>query len=339
MGTVEEYIPSYRPSCNEGKGDDRHSSAYAVYVSLIVGGLSVAAAKAVVYCVAPSATVKASLIDSVGDIAGYSIMFITERLLRQADEDRFPAGRGRVEPLGILSFAVFTATTFFNLLLRSAERICGGGAEPEDLYPSAFMSVVLVMCTCIAAKLFCAGFCKRIFCRSGSEVAKTLCVDHTLDMFSNCFVLAVFCVCHVWHGQLGSLEPYIDDLCCMALSGYVLVNWASVARSELKVIAGVAANPELKSRIVQVAAHLVEKFPDIDARLGTLRLFHIGTNLMAEVELLVSRGEVMALAMLVQKIEDKLLDKEVERVLVTVRADAMDRERDPLLQVNAMEVH
>lgn len=188
---------------------------------------------------------------------------------------------------------------------------------------------MLVLGMCICAKLVCVGFCSRIARRSGSDVAKTLCVDHILDSLSNCFVVVVLCTLYFCNGLLGSLEYYLDDVCCIILSSYVLVNWALIVRTELKMLAGHAADPDLSQRIVRSAAILVENFPHVDAKVDLLRLFHIGKNLMAEVELQVSCGEIQAVAQLVQHLEYTLAHDScasIERVLVTLRVDSKSKE-------------
>jgi len=324
---IEEYATCFLPrSKNSPSAPETGESAQAVYFSLFVGGFSLVLAKLLACRVAPSATMKASLFDSLGDVAGYLIMMLTEHLVREADEEHFPAGQGRFEPLGILSFAIYNVTTFFNLILGALERMVEGSLA-EEVYPSSFRNVVLVLCVCIFAKLLCVGFCSRVARRSGSEVAQTLCADHVLDALSNCFVLVVLCVLHFGHGRLGRLEYYLDDLCCIFLSSYVLVNWARVVRTELKMLAGHAADPDLSKKMVHSASILVQNFPGIQAKVGLLRLFHAGKNLMAEVELQVSCGDIQSLAELVQLLEYTLTDDScgsIERVMVTLRAESSE---------------
>ncbi|KNC47829.1 cation diffusion facilitator family protein [Thecamonas trahens ATCC 50062] len=95
-----------------------------------------------------SLAVFASAVDSALDLVSGLIMFVTERAISRRDPYKYPVGRRRLEPLGIIVFASVMGTAALQLILTGALRLLDGGA---DISLSA--STITVLGFTIVAKL------------------------------------------------------------------------------------------------------------------------------------------------------------------------------------------
>lgn len=57
----------------------------------------------------------ASLVDAMLDFLSTIIVWITTLLISKQDQYRYPVGRRRLEPLGVLVFSVIMITCFFQV--------------------------------------------------------------------------------------------------------------------------------------------------------------------------------------------------------------------------------
>jgi len=78
-------------------------------MSLLVGSFAVLGIKVAAYSISGSQMVKTTMFGSCGDALSGAILILTQRNTRRNDVTKFPAGKGRFEPLGVLVFSVFMA--------------------------------------------------------------------------------------------------------------------------------------------------------------------------------------------------------------------------------------
>jgi hypothetical protein len=106
--------------------DDIHSNSrivtLAIYVNLVANAILLAGKAAVIVTV-PSVSVLASLVDAVLDFLSTGIVWTTTWLISRQDQYRYPVGRRRLEPLGVLVFAVIMITSFVQVGLEAIQRL------------------------------------------------------------------------------------------------------------------------------------------------------------------------------------------------------------------------
>ena len=100
----------------------------AIYVNFAANAILLAGKIAVVASV-PSMSVLASLVDALLDFLSTVIVWITTFLIRRQDHYRYPVGRRRLEPLGVLIFSVIMVTSFVQVALESLSRLASSNHE------------------------------------------------------------------------------------------------------------------------------------------------------------------------------------------------------------------
>jgi hypothetical protein len=94
----------------------------AIYVNFAANAILLAGKFAVVLSV-PSVSVLASLVDAMLDFLSTVIVWVTTWLIRKQDQYRYPVGRRRLEPLGVLVFSVIMITSFVQVALEAIQRL------------------------------------------------------------------------------------------------------------------------------------------------------------------------------------------------------------------------
>ena len=106
--------------------DDVDSTApivtLAIYVNFAANAILLAGKIAVVATV-PSMSVLASLVDAVLDFLSTVIVWVTTWLISRRDHYRYPVGRRKLEPLGVLVFSVIMITSFTQVGLEAIHRL------------------------------------------------------------------------------------------------------------------------------------------------------------------------------------------------------------------------
>lgn len=98
----------------------------AIYVNFAANFILLAGKIAVVLSVS-SMSVLASLVDAVLDFLSTVIVWTTTWLISRQDQYKYPVGRRKLEPIGVLVFSVIMITSFTQVALESVQRL----AAPE----------------------------------------------------------------------------------------------------------------------------------------------------------------------------------------------------------------
>src|SRR5687767_7193727 len=93
------------------------------------------------------------------------IVFFAERGSKNHDSELYPAGRARLEPVGIILAAALMGTAALQLVIESAQQLAAGFASADGVPVVFFDAFTLaVLCLTIVAKLvlwiYCAAFAK-----------------------------------------------------------------------------------------------------------------------------------------------------------------------------------
>lgn len=100
----------------------------AIWVNFVANGILLIGKILVVISV-PSVSVLASLVDAALDFLSTAIVWMTTRLIAasQNDQHRYPVGRRRLEPVGVLVFSIIMVTSFCQVALEAISKL----ASPE----------------------------------------------------------------------------------------------------------------------------------------------------------------------------------------------------------------
>ncbi|KAG0747949.1 hypothetical protein G6F57_007178 [Rhizopus arrhizus] len=212
----------------------------------------------------------ASAFESFLDIVSNAIIFFTVRIIRQKDYYSYPVGKSRMEPLGIVVFAVVITTSFSQVLLTSIQKLTNGSV-PEDIDLSLNALIVLGVNVVIKAALW-------IWCRSikGSSSVEALAYDHENDVV---FTIAstLFPLIGNWMGW-----NWLDPLGAIVLSIYVIQEWMSVLVENIRRLTGQAASADDIKQLTYMAYRFSKKITAVD----TVRAYYIGDRLLVEVDII-----------------------------------------------------
>lgn len=116
----------------------------AIYINLVANAILLAGKTAVIVSV-PSISVLASLVDAVLDFLSTAIVWTTTWMISNQDQYRYPVGRRRLEPLGVLVFSAIMITSFVQVMVQAVQRLASEDHEIIELYA---ILLLCLLCIC-----------------------------------------------------------------------------------------------------------------------------------------------------------------------------------------------
>lgn len=159
----------------------------AIYVNL-AANILLLASKVVITLMTSSVSVLASLVDASLDFLSTAIVWFTTRLTARRDRYRFPAGRSRLEPVGVLIFATIMITSFFQVGIISVQKLSSTDHSVVKLGAPA----IAIMAGTVAVKLLCWVWCRNINNSNVQALAQDAMTDVIFNIFSIIFPLGKF---------------------------------------------------------------------------------------------------------------------------------------------------
>ncbi|KAG0199016.1 hypothetical protein BGX28_007625 [Mortierella sp. GBA30] len=217
-----------------------------------------------------SLAVLASMIDSLMDLLSGAIIWYSARLRSNtSDEHRYPVGKARMEPLGIIVFAVVMVTSFMQVLAQSFERLLAGSSEPPvDL--SVIILSLLALNILIKSALW-------LWCRTmrDSSSVQALAQDHLNDVVFN-----VFSTLFPVAGQFLGLW-WLDATGAIVLSIYIITEWTGTCLHNIRRLTGQAATPA----DIQQLTYMTYRFSNMIQVIDTVRAYSVGEGLFVEIDI------------------------------------------------------
>ena len=222
-----------------------------------------------------SLSVAASAVDSFLDLASQCIVWLAERGSKNHDSSLYPAGRSRLEPVGIILCAAIMGCASLQLILESVGELAQGyGAAHVTPTVSFDVFTLSLLLATVMAKLglwiYCAAFAKH------SPTLYTLAVDHRNDVMSNLVALLAALVAWRWSAAWSA-----DPIGAILMSVYICINWSSIALEQIDHIVGRAADPDFLESVRTLSSSFHEQLiPDI------IRAYHFGARYLVELEVI-----------------------------------------------------
>jgi divalent metal cation (Fe/Co/Zn/Cd) transporter len=166
----------------------------AIYINL-AANTALLAMKIVVTVLTSSVSVLASLVDAALDFLSTAIIWITTRLIAQQDRYKYPVGRRRLEPIGVLVFSVIMVTSFVEVALEGLNRLMSDDHRIVQLSIAA----VVIMASTVVIKFACWLWCRLIDNSSVQALAQDAMTDVVFNIFSIIFPLSKLGICS-WGG-------------------------------------------------------------------------------------------------------------------------------------------
>ncbi|KAL6966318.1 Metal tolerance protein 4 [Sarracenia purpurea var. burkii] len=215
-----------------------------------------------------SLAIAASTLDSLLDVMAGAILWFTHLSMTNINIYKYPIGKLRVQPVGIIIFAAVMATLGFQVLILAVEQLIEDKSS-DKMSRSQLVWLFTIMISATVVKLALWLYCRS----SGSEIVRAYAKDHYFDVITNVvgLVAAVLGDEFYW---------WIDPAGAIVLAIYTISNWSGTVFENAVTLVGQSASPE----VLQKLTYLVIRHPQIK-RIDTVRAYTFGVLYFVEVDI------------------------------------------------------
>ncbi|KAI0523809.1 hypothetical protein F5B22DRAFT_659561 [Xylaria bambusicola] len=268
-----------KPEVPEPEDDDDIDSSdpivtLAIYVNFAANFLLLAG-KIVVMISVSSMSVLASLVDAILDFLSTVIVWITTALISRQDQYKYPVGRRRLEPLGVLVFSVIMITSFVQVALQSIQRLASGDHKIIELG----IPEISIMVGTVVIKGLCWIWCRLVKNSSVQALAADAMTDVIFNTGSIIFPIAGFYLGIWWLDALGGL----------LLSLVVIKNWSQTSLQHIKNLSGFSATADQRN----ILLYLTMRFAKTIRQIQGIQAYHSGDKLIAEVDIILDASTTL----------------------------------------------
>lgn len=247
---------------------------YAIYFNFFLNVVLLAGKIVVVY-LSDSLSLVASLVDSALDFLSTLIIFIANKYAIKASS-KFPVGRKQLEPIGVLIFSVIIILSFSQVLIECLKQLLASGADKETV--TLTKTAIVIMVGTISTKFIGYELCKNINNSSVQALVEDAKTDIVFNVFSLIFPAIGVFLDIWWFDPLGATL-----LCC-----YVIVQWWMITFEHIDHLSGSNAPKEDYQQVL----YMIVRFTDEIAKVKNYRLYHMGDQVNAEVDIVLQNPEM-----------------------------------------------
>ncbi|KAG4377153.1 hypothetical protein AAZX31_18G050100 [Glycine max] len=215
-----------------------------------------------------SIAIAASTLDSLLDLMAGGILWFTHLSMKNINIYKYPIGKLRVQPVGIIIFAAIMATLGFQVLITAVQQLIQNSpAEMMTTEQLIWLYSIMIFATVVKLMLW-------LYCRSsGNKIVRAYADDHHFDVVTNMvgLVAAVLGDKYYW---------WIDPVGAILLAIYTITNWSHTVMENAVSLVGQSAPPE----VLQKLTYLVIRHPRIK-RVDTVRAYTFGVLYFVEVDI------------------------------------------------------
>ncbi|CAE6469824.1 unnamed protein product [Rhizoctonia solani] len=224
--------------------------------------------KGVAVLLSGSVSIWASFVDSFMDFLSTVIVIWTTYVIssskKKGDQGRkkYPTGKQRMEPLGVVIFSVFMIAMFLQVGVEGIKRLVSGSNEEFALD----RTTIIIMAVTIATKTVAWQLSARIKSNGVQALAQVY------DVFFTTFSVIFPGVASATH------LPWLDPLGGIILSVYIIIEWTETLMTNFRQLSGRAADPDEYRRML----YLITRFTA--PKVSYLEVYHAGTELVCEAD-------------------------------------------------------
>ncbi|XP_010260638.1 PREDICTED: metal tolerance protein 10-like isoform X2 [Nelumbo nucifera] len=226
-----------------------------------------------------SLAVIASTLDSFMDLLSGFILWFTDHAMRKPNHYRYPIGKQRMQPLGIIVFASVMAALGLQVLLESSRELIAQ-SRPE-LNREKEIWLIAIMTSVTAVK-----FVLMIYCRQfKNEIVRAYAQDHFFDVVTNSIglVTAELAYRFLW---------WIDPTGAILIAVYTISNWSKTVVENVRSLIGRSAPPDYLTKLTYLIWNHHEEIKHID----TVRAYTFGANYFVEVDIVLPGNMLLSQA-------------------------------------------
>jgi len=282
------------PKIPDYTGDDAVDSnspivTLAIYINLAANAVLLAGKLAVIVLTS-SLSVLASLVDAALDFLSTAIIWTTTKIISRQDRAKYPVGRRRLEPIGVLVFSVIMITSFFQVFLQCVNRLSSGDHSIVQLG----LPAIIIMASTVVIKFASWLWCRFIKNSSVQALAQDAMTDVVFNIFSIIFPIGnrlfpppnlktSLTICTVgYYAQIW----WLDALGGLLLSLFVITSWARTSASHIRNLTGAAASADERN----ILLYLTMRFAKTITQIKDLQAYHAGDKLNVEVDIVLDEN-------------------------------------------------
>lgn len=215
-----------------------------------------------------SLAILASTLDSLLDMVAGFVLWFAHYYMQKKNRYKYPIGKLRIQPVGIVVFAATMATLGLQVLITGVEQLLEGDKEQMESGQRVWLIVImgLAIVTKLGLYLYCNSF--------DNEIVNVYAMDHFFDVITNIVGLAA--------ALLGDyFFWWIDPAGAIFLALYTIVNWAKTLLENALSLVGKAAPPQIIQKFTYMALNHDQRIQRID----TVRAYTFGTFYFVEVDI------------------------------------------------------
>ena len=269
---VEEHIDALLPEdVRDQRAKADRNARWAVNIN-VLANIVLLVAKGVAALKSSSLSLIASLLDSALDLLCTLIVWTTNRLVSwrlSSLARRFPVGRRRLEPIGILVFSIIMVISFLQILQESVQRLLPSGNHTIATLPAV---AIASMAGTVGLKGLIGLGCFRI----KTTQVQALVQDCKTDVYFNTLSLLFPLI-----GKAAGIW-WLDPLGAALLSLYIIYDWADTCVENVIRLCGLAVDVPLQKKLI----YLAYRFSNVVSGFKSVTAYHAGDGVWVEFDIL-----------------------------------------------------
>ncbi|CAF9909667.1 hypothetical protein IMSHALPRED_008437 [Imshaugia aleurites] len=258
----------------------------------VIANIILLIAKIVAAFASSSLSLIASLVDSALDLLCTLIIWTTNKLVQwkiKRLQHKFPVGRRRLEPLGILVFSIIMIVSFLQILQESVTKLLPGG--PRDAATLPPVAIGALVATVVIKGIIWFG-CIRVKTTQVQALAQgTPCPvlpnpNPPLTNASDCKTDVVFNTLSLLFPLIGHQLSlwWLDPVGAALLSLFIIYDWAETCFENVARLTGSAVS----ATVLQKVTFLAWRFAPVVDAYKTITAYHAGDGVWVEMDIMLS---------------------------------------------------
>ncbi|ETN39015.1 uncharacterized protein HMPREF1541_07057 [Cyphellophora europaea CBS 101466] len=272
LQNVEERVEELLPDrIQNDRAQAVRKATWAININ-VIANIILLAAKGIAALQSSSLSLIASLLDSALDLLCTVIVWSTDKLVSWRLDSlarRFPVGRRRLEPLGILVFSIIMVISFLQILQESVSKLLPSGDHAIATLPA--VAIASMAGTVILKGIIGLG-CMRIKTTQVQALAQDCKTDVYFNTLSLLFPL-IGRAAGVW---------WLDPAGAAILSLYIIYDWADTCLENVTRLCGTAVDDRLGKKLT----YLAYRFAPVVMGFKSIKAYHAGDGVWVEYDVL-----------------------------------------------------
>jgi len=266
-GHVAELLPDEE---KEKRAKAEKRAKWAININVIIN-IALLVGKIIAAMSTGSLSLIASLVDSALDLLCTAIIWSTNKLVQwriSALKRKFPVGRRRLEPIGILVFSIIMVISFLQILKESVEKLMPLKGEAEMLGTAA---IAALLATIIVKGIIGIG-CLPIKTTQVQALAQDCKTDVVFNTLSLLFPF-IGAKANIW---------WLDPAGAGLLSLFIIYDWGHTCFENVTRLSGEAADEHTQQKLM----YLAYRFSPVIDGVKNILVYHAGDGVWVEFDIL-----------------------------------------------------